>query len=186
MAETEDIVEQIEEKVDSARKKKSYTVDFKLEVVEFAKNHNASEACRQFNVDRRRIRDWTQQADKLKELRDSTPIHIQKRRLTGAGRHIHNVEFEKNLLEWIKEKQSKGEKLSRRIIKMQASQMSSNYPECFEASEGWLQKFLKRNNISCQNPNNTTNQETKEYDKEIFDFALYLQEFIKNENLNKT
>lgn len=65
-------------------------------------------------------------------FRDSTPLHIQKRRLTGAGRHIHNVEFEKNLLEWIKEKQLKGEKLSRRIIKMQASQMSSNYPECFE------------------------------------------------------
>ncbi|CAK5034928.1 unnamed protein product [Meloidogyne enterolobii] len=182
MAETED--KQNDEKTASIKKKKSYTVDFKLEVVEFAKNHNASEACRQFSVDRRRIRDWTQQADKLKELRNSTPLHIQKRRLTGAGRHIHNVEFEKNLLEWIKEKQLKGEKLSRRIIKMQASQMSSNYPECFEASEGWLQKFLKRNNISCQTPNPTANQETKEYEKELFDFALYLQEFIKNENLN--
>ncbi|KAF7640204.1 HTH CENPB-type domain-containing protein [Meloidogyne graminicola] len=167
------------------QKKKSYTVDFKLEVVEFSRNFSPSEAGKRFNVDRRRIRDWTHQEDKLKELRNSTPLHIQKRRLTGAGRHLHNVEFEKDLLEWIKEKQTKGEPLSRRIIKVQASQMSSNYPECFEASEGWLQKFLKRNNISCQRPT-TTRQENAEYEKELFDLALYLQEFINNaENFNK-
>lgn len=80
MTEGEDsiIIEKTDEKPTPllSKKKKSYTVDFKLEVVEFSRNFSPSEAGKRFNVDRRRIRDWTHQEDKLKELRSVTLLII--------------------------------------------------------------------------------------------------------------
>uniref|UniRef100_A0A915NLG2 HTH CENPB-type domain-containing protein n=1 Tax=Meloidogyne floridensis TaxID=298350 RepID=A0A915NLG2_9BILA len=138
MADNENNLSSDDEGPSTKKTRASYTIDFKIKAIEFAAINNISLASRRFKVDRKRIREWTTQADKLRKLRDITPQHIEKYRLEGGGRHLHDIEFEKNLLEWIKEQRAKKIRISQRMIQIHACQISSvsvdGDENCFEGS----------------------------------------------------
>ena len=56
---------------------KSYTISFKLEVVEFAENRSITAAAQKYNVDRHSVRDWKKKKNELQEL--SSSVNIKKR-----------------------------------------------------------------------------------------------------------
>mgnify|MGYP001794063200 CR=1 FL=1 len=63
----------------------SYTIKFKLEVVEFAENKSIGAAAVKYKVDRHCIRDWKKKKDDLQELSKSVS-NKKRKRLQGAGR----------------------------------------------------------------------------------------------------
>jgi len=163
MADNENNLSSDDEGPSTKKTRASYTIDFKIKAIEFAAINNISLASRRFKVDRKRIREWTTQADKLRKLRfifvllsmyffnrDITPQHIEKYRLEGGGRHLHDIEFEKNLLEWIKEQRAKKIRISQRMIQIHACQISSvsvdGDENCFEVfifNNPLTQNYLK-------------------------------------------
>lgn len=57
--------------MDKPEKHRSYSVAFKLKVVEYAKSHGKHKASKMFCIDRKRVREWSQNEDSLKTLAKS-------------------------------------------------------------------------------------------------------------------
>ena len=136
---------------------RSYTISFKLEVVEFAENRSITAAAQEYNVDHRSVRDWKKKKNKLQEL--SRSVNIKKRiRLGSGGRKPLSEKMEEILLEWIIERRSKMLRESRKIIRKKAVIIYGDFKridpdrfdEKFEATNGWLFKFMKRHNLSLR------------------------------------
>ena len=66
----------------SAKKRKSYTVAFKLEVVDYARKTSREAAARHFAVDGKRIREWCKTDQQLSLLADGDK---KRQRLDGWG-----------------------------------------------------------------------------------------------------
>ena len=144
-------------KYHKGEKIRSYTISFKLEVVEFAENRSITAAAQKYNVDRHSVRDWKKKKNELQEL--SSSVNIKKRiRLGGGVRKPLSEEMEETLLEWIIERRSKMLRVSRRIIRKKAVIIYGDlkridpdrFDEKFEAINGWLFKFMKRHNLSLR------------------------------------
>ena len=87
-------------------------------------------------------------------------------RLAGAGRRETAAELNDAVLKWIEEARANHRRVSRKLIKLQATNISVEMVKAgklkegaFVASEGWLQKFMTRNGLSlrrvtsqCQKP----------------------------------
>ena len=69
-SEEEQDVEQEEENQASPKKKSrnSYTIEKKLEIIQYAQDHSKLAASMKFRVDRRCVSDWTKNEEKLKAL----------------------------------------------------------------------------------------------------------------------
>ena len=139
---------------------RSYTISFKLEVVEFAENRSITAAAQKSNVYRHSVRDWKKKKNELQEL--SSLVNIKKRiRLGGGGRKPLSEEMEETLLEWIIERRSKMLRVSRKIIRKKAVIIYGDlkcidpdrFDEKFEATNGWLFKFMKRHNLLLKKKN---------------------------------
>ena len=64
------------------KKKKSYSIKRKLDIVQAAGESSISEAARKFNVDRRSVAEWVKTKDKLVETKGC------RARLEGGGRKV--------------------------------------------------------------------------------------------------
>ena len=95
--------------------------------------------------------------DDLQELSKSVS-NKKRKRLQGAGRKPLSDEMEEKVLEWIVERRTKMLRVSRKLIRKKAIIVyrdlkradPDRYDEKFEATNGWLFKFMKRNNLSLR------------------------------------
>jgi hypothetical protein len=76
-------------------------------------------AAKKFRVDRKCIRDWIKQENKLKQQVNSFGGGKRKR-LQGGGRHVQHPEFDSTLASWIKEMRENKKPVTRSIIKNKA------------------------------------------------------------------
>ena len=96
---------------------KSYTMSFKQTVAKFAKENLTNSASMKFNVDRKRIREWINNLEKI------SPKKPTRKRLDRGGRKPIIVEIKESLLEWIYERSSKMLHVSRKMIRIKAKAM---------------------------------------------------------------
>ncbi len=92
------------------RKHKSYDIKFKTRAVKTAKQSTISAASRDFNVDRKRIREWLNQESELLEFKNAGKS--RSKRLKGAGRKPLDESMEEILFEWIVELRSRNLRVS--------------------------------------------------------------------------
>lgn len=70
-------------------------------------------------------------------------------RKKGGGRKIQDYTMEIKLKDWvIQQKKAKIIITAKEVKKMAKHMINNKYKSTFKASKGWLEKFLKRNNIS--------------------------------------
>ena len=136
-----------------------------------------SETAREFKVDRKRIRDWRDDEQTLRAT--SSEGGVKKKRLPGGGPKIRSKELENQLRIWICEQREKRLPVSRRMIKKKALEVSTSENAAFAASDGWLQKFLKREGYTLRR-RTTTAQSSADSTQKIAKFVLYLSKTRKN------
>jgi len=74
------------------KKKRSYSMEFKQQVVVYAEaNRNRSVASR-FGVEPKRVRDWKKDIEKIKATKS------KRQRLDGGGRKCNNEDLEEDLV----------------------------------------------------------------------------------------
>ena len=123
----------------------SYTVAFKLKVVNFAKENNNSRAARLFDVDRKRVIDWRKSEQHLISIEEKN----KRKRLSGGGIKITDIDIEERLKLWIQKRRETGAKLTGMAVKMECKRLiSEKGNQSFKASCGWLRRFMKRNKLS--------------------------------------
>jgi hypothetical protein len=79
-------------------------------------------AASKFRVDRKCIREWMKQEDKLKQ-QVNTAGGGKRTRLQGGGRHVHQPEIDSALATWINEMRENKRPVSRNIIRIKAIEM---------------------------------------------------------------
>ena len=126
-------------------KVRSYSIDFKLEVIRYAETNSNHAASKKYIIDRNSIRDWRRKRDKIEELKVERSGGAKRQRLDGGGRHLTSEEKEENLLEWIFDRRSKGLRVSRKIIMVKAAKFQEEKEKedpnitKLTFSQGWLE-----------------------------------------------
>ncbi len=127
----------------SAKMKKFYTVDFKLDCVAHAESTSKCAAARQFNVDRRRVQDWCSQKEKLKQIGN------RQTNVFAGEKKPMDEDIEKQLVAWIKLQQESRKQLTRKMVADEAVKLYREMGNMtFSANVGWVARFMIRNGIS--------------------------------------
>ena len=135
----------------SPKRRKSYSVELKLQIVSEAKVSSYSDIARRYKIDRACIREWSKNEKKLSEImKRHTHVskstgkqeNIKKFRLEGGGRKILDENLESVLFEVVVSRRLKGLRVTRETIKEKALELSTI--ETFKASDGWVSNFMKR------------------------------------------
>ena len=82
---------------------RSFTLEFKLDAINYAKTHSNRAAAKRFNIDERRIREWKQK-HKENATTQTKKGGVSKKRLPGAGRKHTDKELEEKVLNLIHER----------------------------------------------------------------------------------
>ena len=122
----------------------SYTIAFKLKVVDFAKANNNSLASKTFCVDRKRVIEWRKNEQSLKCMDNKT----LKKKKKGSGRKLVYPDIDTTLLGWIQKRRNAGARVTGKALKAEAMRLHRlNGNQQFKASCGWLRKFRRRHNL---------------------------------------
>ena len=166
--------------------KRSFSMSFKKEAITFAETTNNHDAARKFNVDVKRIREWRQ---KKAEIVDTCAKAKGqgKRRLEGGGRKITDEGLEEQLLEWIHGRRSSGLRVSRKLIMMKAKFLydetcDESEKDLFLASNGWLQKFMRRNGLSLRRKTTTAQKDPAKLIDKLISYVLHVRRLSKAYN----
>ena len=155
------------------QKNKHYSLQFKVEAVNFAEQNSNKKAAEKFTVDRKRIREWRRSNKSLLEEQLKTS-GTKRKRIPGGGRKPLDEALEEDLLEWVHNRRCTGLRVSRKLIMRKAKIMHdekcgrSGAVSDFNASRGWLEKFMSRNGLSLRRKTTQAQQDpTKLIDKLI-------------------
>uniref|UniRef100_A0A914D8E1 HTH CENPB-type domain-containing protein n=1 Tax=Acrobeloides nanus TaxID=290746 RepID=A0A914D8E1_9BILA len=131
----------------NAPSKHARTLEVKKAVIEAAEqNNNKSELAKQFNMPRSTIRDILVNKEAILRAIDRGG-DVTRARLT-PGKHNH---LEEELLSWIKNVQSQNISITGTLIKEKAKELGALLKiEGFQASNGWLENFKKRNSVTLR------------------------------------
>ena len=128
-----------------ATKRKTYTLEFKLGVLDWYKRHQSSVrgTARRFGVHRRMVQRWL---DNESELTAAAVTSGMQRKKLSSGRPPLSTELDISLLSWLISQE--GSSISDKELQQKALQLASELAITdFKASPMWLKAWKKRNSI---------------------------------------
>lgn len=141
-------------------KRKTYSLNFKLDAVKYAEANSLSKAADHCRVHISQIKRWKSQ----KELIEAKPNKLSKvaHRLRGEKWPL----LETYLLHWIKEQQKENKQVSGTSILKEARQQAEKMNlHDFKGSPNWIFKFMKRHCIARKEmTTTTTSKKTKTFE----------------------
>lgn len=151
-------------------KRLSYTVGFKLKVIEFAEKNSNRSAQRQFDVNEKLVRDWRKKKVELESLPKS-------RRSQRVGAKPHWPELEEKLHEWVLEKRMNGIGLSGTMVRLKAKSMARELPDLavgFTGCTSWLHRFMNRKKLTMRQKTKIAQRLPEEFEESIVNFQRML------------
>lgn len=164
-------------------KKRSYSMSFKSEAIEYAERVSNRAAAAKYKVDIKRVREWRQNKESIEGLK-AKPKGQTRERLDGGGRKVLMEELDELLLEWIYGRRENGLRVSRKLIMVKAKHMYDERclegdKDLFKATTGWLHKFMKRNGLSLRRKTTTAQQEPSRLIDKLISYILQVRRLSK-------
>lgn len=127
----------------SKKVRAAYTIAKKQQVVKYAKEHSIYQACKHFHLSPGTIGPWMK-IDFSKE-------NIVLFRVAGSGRKLsYPIEKEEQLVAWVLEQRDVHLAVTIQHIIDQAILTIQPSTPSFQGTRGWVQKFMRRNNLSLR------------------------------------
>lgn len=118
-----------------------YSSAQKQKVADYARIHGVRPAAAHFGIPRKNIQQWRQERIGVIEGR-------RRKNRKGQGRKIsYPQEVDEDILRWFLEKQDLQLAVSTEMLKQHARVVISQVNTAFKASDGWVQKFMRRHNL---------------------------------------
>lgn len=129
----------------SDKKRKSFTLQFKLDAVNYAQNNSNSKAAEHFGVHVSQIVRWKKQKDQIVAKPKKETKHLKK------NRPIQWPEIESHLKMWVIDRRKSGFPVSGCSILREARAYAMREKiEKFKGSSFWVFKFMKRNSLALR------------------------------------
>ena len=147
----------------STGRRNSYTVAFKISVVEWLRKNEASchKAAKEFSIDRKRVREWSERYDVLKQHGGGVS---GKHRKLSTGRAPLSADLNQRVFDYLEEERSEGRPVSNDALMAKAAQIAGGLGlEDFKASRGWLWRWKRRNNVGMHTGTNTSQKVPADY-----------------------
>ena len=125
---------------------KSYSLDFKLKVIEEAERHKGpkKELCAKFDISPSTLSTFLKNKQKIRSHSEAV-VFSEKRRKMRLSR---NQTIDRAFFLWIKQLRSKSIPLSGPVIKEKANQLAREMGIDFTASNGWFYRFKARRGLA--------------------------------------
>ena len=165
-------------------KRRQYTICEKIAAIDFVKHHSVEETARTFKVDGKQIREWRKQENDIRKVASDQKGNQKRKRLTGAGRRIQSDLLEEKLRAWIVEQRDRRLRVSRKNVQKMAQTLSVelSLPTNFKASNGWLSKFLSRNQFVMRSRTTICQKVPADHQTKLVQFVLYIRQMrMKND-----
>ena len=136
------------------RERRSYTLQYKLDVVKWLEEHGSSlrRAAKHFGITRRVIRTWLEQRDQLKQAMELN--HPNKRKL-HSGRPPVSQELDKSVLGYLVKRRSEQANVSDSELRSKALEVGHQLGlDGFKANLSWLKRWKQRCGVNYQNGTN--------------------------------
>ncbi len=155
-----------------------YTLEQKMEVVNYAKTYSIYRACKHYKLSTGTIGPWT----KL----DFTKLKSKVYRKKKSGRRIsYPPEKEAALIQWVLEQQDLHQELSIRSIMDKAMETIGESNPGFLASRGWAQKFMRRNDLVVQSSKKHLSHKLPAVlEAKISQFSTAVEDTLKSERFS--
>jgi hypothetical protein len=127
---------------------KKYTLKQKLDIAREARGSSIYAASKKYGIDRKRIREWIEQEEKLE---DEDPAAF---RISGGGRKPCATEIEEMLCARIEDWRLQKLRVSRAMIQMWAVELGTGGDVGINFSDGWLQRFFDRHSFVLRRATN--------------------------------
>ena len=164
-------------------KRRKFDIKFKKEVLKYAEEHSGEATVRHFSIDPKCIRYWKKQKQEL------AVASGKKARLAGGGRKKVSEELDAKLVEWIHSMRGQHNRVTRKMIKRKAMEI---YPTVndggarFNASNGWLQKFMKRAGMTVRRRTTMAQKDPDQLTENLVSFVDYVgKAVVSNKILEK-
>ena len=156
-------------------KQNSYTVKYKLEAIKWYRDNGKSirKTAGYFKVDRKRIREWI---NKEGELRAHSHGSDAKKRRINCGGEIISRDVEEGVLEYLIDQRARGMAVSNICLKEKALEIANDMDDIdgklanFKASDGWLSRWKKRNNVAILRGTSEAQKIPADYGEKIKEF----------------
>ena len=155
---------------------KKYDLKTKVAALDYLKNHSLEQTARTFQVDPKRIRDWRKDGSQIREQAGASSGAARKR-LRGGGRKPRDKILEERLRDQILLHRENRLRVSRTMIQRWAREWSDCDGE-FKASNGWLQRFLRRYGFSLRRRTSVSQKKPSDCIEKIVSFILYLRRLV--------
>ncbi|XP_056144003.1 DNA-directed RNA polymerase III subunit RPC4 isoform X2 [Lampris incognitus] len=124
-------------------KRKSYTAEFKLQMVKYAAEHGNRAAERQFGVSEKIVRDWRRAEATLGEMR--------KTKRANRGLKARWPELEGKVREWALEQRAAGRAPSTAQFRLRAQAIAREMNiDDFAGGRSWCYRFMQRSRLSIR------------------------------------
>ena len=152
-------------------KHRSFTVKFKLQALDWHRQNggNITQTAREFGVDRKRIREWLANEDLLMMHRRGSDA--KKRRLGGGGQPV-SQDLDMQVLDFLLDERAAGRPVSNRDLKEKAREFAQGDQNLanFQASDGWLRRWKKRNAVGIRRGTNESQKLPEDLAEKVHDF----------------
>jgi hypothetical protein len=159
------------------QKRRTYTIEKKMEVVNFAKQHGRNRAANHFNLNGSMVGRW------IKASVNWTTEKSSKRKKIGSGRKALFPEAERVLYEWIIEQRKQGLAVTYALIQNKMKEILSepsmiaryhNSINDFKVSLFWLKLFLKRYGLSLRRRTKVSQKLPKQLEESLESFNKFV------------
>ena len=150
------------------RERRSYTLQYKLDVVKWLEERGSSlrRAAKHFGITRRVIRTWLEQRDQLKEAMELN--HPNKRKL-HSGRPPVSQELDKRVFEYLVTQRSERVSVSDSELRSKALEIGHQLAlDGFKANLSWLKRWKQRCGVDYQNGTNDVVSKPDKFVKSAF------------------
>ena len=156
---------------------KSYTIAFKLKVIDYAVLHGNHKASRDFKVDRKRIREWRQNEKSLR----AHDQRSKRKNLNGQGRAIEFPDIDDQVHSWVTERREAGCRVTGGAIRKEALRLHRlKGSQSFKASDGWYDKFMKRYNLAQRRQTHMSQKKEEELSEKMSNFLRFVIKLRKS------
>jgi transposase-like protein len=154
--------------IEFPKRRKSYTREKKLEIVEYAEKNGNRSAARQFETNEKSVRQSRQQKSILQAMRPT------KRSQRRGKEHWNELEIE--VKNWIKSERKEGRRVSTVTIILKAKEIAEkNSIVNFKGSQMWCHRFMRRHRLSVRAVTSVGQKLPVHWEEKMASFKLFVE-----------